>query len=145
MLLLLAAGIFVVTFWMVFEGFTWIAFVLLVVLDAMLLLFSTLTVVIGDSMLEITFGPGMIRKRFELRDVCECREVRNPFWYGWGIHWTPHGWVYNVSGSRAVELCMRNGKRYRIGTDAPEELMGAIRRALGVFSSPPNVNQPHAF
>ncbi len=143
MLLVLTVGISVVTFWMVFEGFNWIAFVALVVLDVALILFSTLTVVIADGTLEVIFGPGMMRKRFELRDVCECRAVTNPFW--WGIRWTPQGWLYNVFGSRAVELSMRNGKRYRIGTDAPEELVEAIHRALGVSSSHPNVDHPHSF
>ncbi len=40
------------------------------------------------------------------------------------------GWLYNVSGTDAVELKMKNGKRYRIGTDVPGELAEAIRQAI---------------
>jgi hypothetical protein len=144
MLVLLAAGIFFVTFWMVFEGFHWIAFVVLVVLDVTLLVFSTMTVAITDSTLDITFGPGLIHKRVDLQDISECFVVTNPFWYGLGIHLTPHGWLYNVSGNRAVELSLRNGKRYRIGTDEPQELLAAIQRVIGFPPVPQNLAQPHA-
>lgn len=53
-----------------------------------------------------------------------------PLYYGWGIHLTPHGWLYNVSGSDAVEIRMKTGKKYRIGTDVPEELERAISRSI---------------
>jgi hypothetical protein len=35
-------------------------------------------------------------------------------------------WVWNVSGLDAVELTLRSGRRFRIGTDEPEELAKAI-------------------
>jgi len=47
-----------------------------------------------------------------------------------GIRWMWPGWLYNVSGTDAVELKMKNGKRYRIGTDVPGELAEAIRQAI---------------
>jgi hypothetical protein len=53
--------------------------------------------------------------------------VKNPWYYGWGIHLIPGGWLYNVSGWEAVELQMKNGNKYRIGTDDPQGLMDAIR------------------
>lgn len=40
------------------------------------------------------------------------------------------GWLYNVEGLGATELRMRNGRRYRIGTDEPERLETAIKDAL---------------
>ncbi len=86
----------------------------------------------------------MIHKRFDLRDVRECLAVTNPFWYGWRIRWTPHGWLYNVSGGRAVDLSMRNGKHYRIGTDAPEDLVKAVQRVIASRSPTPNVMQAHS-
>jgi hypothetical protein len=63
-----------------------------------------------------------------------------PWYAGWGIRWTGDGWLYNVSGLRAVELRTRHGKRYLIGTDRPEELEAAIRQAAapaGVLLSEP--------
>lgn len=40
---------------------------------------------------------------------------------------TPHGWFYNVSGLSAVEIKLKTGIKYRIGTDVPQELEEAIR------------------
>ena len=51
------------------------------------------------------------------------------WWYGWGIHLTPYGWLYNVSGWDAVAITLRNGRRVSLGTDQPNELCAAIRRS----------------
>jgi len=39
-------------------------------------------------------------------------------------------WIFNVSGFDAVELIMKNGKIYRIGTDEPIKLESAITVAV---------------
>jgi hypothetical protein len=39
-------------------------------------------------------------------------------------------WIFNVSGFDAVEIIMRNGKIYRIGTDIPSGLEAAIKQAI---------------
>jgi len=39
-------------------------------------------------------------------------------------------WIYNVSGWSAVEIIMKNGKIYRIGTDTPSELEAAIKQSI---------------
>ena len=54
------------------------------------------------------------------------RQVRNKWWYGWGIRKIPKGWMYNVWGLDAVELEMESGKVFRIGTDEPDQLLGAL-------------------
>jgi len=94
-------------------------------------LFSTLTVEVDARQLRFRFGLGLIRKRIDLSDVRHFAVVRNPWWYGWGIHFTPRGMLYNVSGSGAVELQLDNGKRLRIGTDEPEALCSALEQILG--------------
>jgi hypothetical protein len=40
------------------------------------------------------------------------------------------GWLYNVFGSFAVEIRLKNGKKYRIGTDDPQGLNNAIQQDL---------------
>ena len=40
----------------------------------------------------------------------------------------PYMWIYNVSGFDAVEIILKNGKIYRIGTDVPKELEVAINK-----------------
>ena len=94
------------------------------------LLFSTMRITVDSTHLRIRFGIGLIRKSFLLRDILRCRIVRNPWWYGWGIRLIPGGWLFNVSGFMAVEIVIRNGKLYRIGSSAPEKLKGAIESGI---------------
>ncbi|MFC2021455.1 hypothetical protein ACFLU1_06740 [Chloroflexota bacterium] len=107
-----------------------IAIGVLVFIAVALVLFSSLTVVIREEELEVRFGPGPIRKRFKLNEIESCQVVKNHWYYGWGIRLTPHGVLYNVSGFDAVEIKLRTGKKFRIGTDVPRELEEAIRQAI---------------
>ncbi len=99
-------------------------------------LFWSLTVAVDDARLEIRFGPGLIRTRWPLNDIASCRPVRTWFWHGWGVHWTFDGWLYNVSGFGAVEVTLRSGRRFRIGTDEPMALAEAIQKAAGLTPAP---------
>jgi hypothetical protein len=110
-------------------GINWIAIGVLVVLAVALVLFPSLTVVIWAEELEVRFGPGTIRKRFKLNEIESCQVVKNPWYYGWGIRLTPRGMLFRVSGFYAVEIKLRTGKKYLIGTDVPQELEEAIRQA----------------
>ena len=112
------------------SGINGIAIGVLIFIAVALVLFSSLTVVIWEDELEIRFGPGLIRKRFKLNEIESCKVVKNHWYYGWGIRLTPHGWLYNVSGFYAVEIMLRMGKKYRIGTNVPQELEVAIQSAL---------------
>jgi hypothetical protein len=99
-----------------------------------LVLFSTLTVEVTESSVVLKFGPGLIRKRFPLSSIRSVRAVRNEWYYGWGIHMLPRGWLYNVSGLDAVELELMDDCIHRIGTDQPSELLRAMRDACGMMS-----------
>jgi hypothetical protein len=46
-------------------------------------------------------------------------------------------WIYNVSGFDAVEILMKSGKRYRIGTDQPEELVQTILQPINEINKRP--------
>ena len=111
-------------------GINWIAIAVLVVIAVALVLFYSLTVVIREDELEVRFGPGLIRKRFKLNEIESCQAVKNPWYYGWGIRLTPHGMLFRVSGVHAVQIKLRTGKKFRIGTDVPQELEEAIRQAI---------------
>ena len=56
-------------------------------------LFGWLTVEINEQFLVCRLGVGLIRKRFALRDIENEKTVRNCWYYGWGIRWTPYGWL----------------------------------------------------
>ena len=102
----------------------------IILLGAAAVLFGSLTTEITDGVLHCRFGPGLFHKRFPLREVVTVEPVRNSWIWGWGIRYTPHGWLYNVSGLDAVELSLESGKRVRIGTDRPQELARAIRQSI---------------
>jgi hypothetical protein len=93
-------------------------------------LFSSLTVEVTGSELRWYFGPGFWKKSVPLADLREVEPVRNKWWYGLGIRYTPHGWLYNVSGLDAVEVRLAGGVKRRIGTDDPAGLVAALRGRL---------------
>lgn len=90
--------------------------------------FGTLTVAIDGQFLKFRFGWGIFRKKFLLNEIASVRKVKNHWYYGWGIRlwFWPKMWIFNISGFDAVELTMKNGKIYRIGTDEPNALEEAL-------------------
>jgi hypothetical protein len=90
--------------------------------------FASLQVIVDEKYLRIKFGYGVFQKKFSLEDVVSAKTVKNHFYYGWGVRlWLwPKMWIYNVSGFDAVEIKLKNGKTYRIGTDEPQKLEQAI-------------------
>jgi len=97
-----------------------------------LILFYRLNVTIDDEMLCASFGPGIIRKRVPLADIVRCEPIRIRWWYGWGIHVTPCGWLYNVSGFDAVAITLRDSRKFALGTDDPHGLTAGVRDAIRV-------------
>lgn len=108
-----------------------LAFVAAILL--VLAMFSTLTLVVDDRHLSFHFTFGLIHKRIALADIRHLRPVRNPWYYGWGIHRYPGGVLYNVSGLQAVEVLLQGGTRLRIGTDEPNAVCHAIEAVIGAL------------
>ena len=93
-------------------------------------LFHSLTVRVTVNDISLSFGVGLIQKEFMIGDVEQASIVRTRWYHGWGIKKIWGGWLYNVSGFDAVQLKMRNGKVYQIGTDQPDQLLAAITDAM---------------
>ena len=93
-------------------------------------LFHSLTVKVTQDVISLKFGSGPIGKQFAVSDVESAKVVTNRWYYGWGIKMIPHGWLFNVSGFDAVEIQLQNGRKYRIGTDEPDELCSAIEAVI---------------
>ena len=94
--------------------------------------FSSLKVMVDENHLRIKFGYGIFKKRFMLKEIVSARIVKNHWYYGWGIRvwFWPYMLIYNVSGFDAVEITMKNGKIYRIGTDEPTKLERVILQSI---------------
>jgi hypothetical protein len=105
--------------------------IVLIMLVVCLLLFSYLTIEIRDGFLIWMFGFGLIRKKVPVSEIIRVTPVKTTLLQGWGIHWTSGGWLYNVSGYQAVEFELKNGKKFRLGTDEPEELVRTVSKLVG--------------
>jgi len=92
------------------------------------IVFSKLAIKIDGESLEASFATGLIRKKVPLAEIAACEPIRIRWWYGWGIHLTPYGWLYNVSGLDAVAITLVNGRKFALGSDDPQGLVDAIRR-----------------
>jgi hypothetical protein len=108
----------------------WLVFALFGLLALGLLTYATLTVKVDVEQVRVHFGIGLIRKSIPLVDIARCDIVRTPTWWGWGMHWTPSGWLYNVSGRAAVRLEMTSQRPVMIGSDEAERLKAAIDAGL---------------
>lgn len=90
------------------------------------IVFNRLTVTVRAGEVSAAFGWGWPRRTFAFHDVAAVRHVRNSWIYGWGSRWIPGGWMYNVWGREAVELYLTSGRKFRIGTDEPNQLLAAF-------------------
>jgi hypothetical protein len=105
-----------------------LAFLIAILVLGVAAIFRKLTIKIDDVYVRAIFGPGLTLRKIKLCEIAACEPIRIRWWYGWGIHPTPYGLLYNVSGWDAVALTLRNGRRVSLGTDQPNELCAAIRR-----------------
>jgi len=99
----------------------------LLVVGAVVLWFNWLTVTIDGDRVVVAFGRGWPRRTIKVRNIAGFGPVRNKWYYGWGIRKIPRGWMYNVWGLDAVEIELSNGRKFRIGTDEPGDLIAALK------------------
>jgi hypothetical protein len=98
----------------------------LVVMLAVAIVFSSLTVEVNDSELQWSFGPGFWTYRLPLGEIEGVAIVRNHWWNGFGIRRGFGFRLYNVQGLDAVEVRMKSSDVRRIGTDDPQGLAAAL-------------------
>jgi hypothetical protein len=103
-----------------------------------LLIFYKLTIIISSTHVSFKMGIGLVSKSYNISDLIFCRQVTNSALNGIGIRMLPNGWLYSVTGLKAVELQFKNRKSViRIGTDRPEEICELIQLKI---SGEPFVN-----
>lgn len=100
-------------------------------------LFGALTIEVSRERLSFRFGPGGWGKSLALRDVADVAPARSRWLEGIGIRVTGRGMLYNVAVGSAVEITLRSGTRFRLGTDEPERLARAILDARGIADAHP--------
>ncbi|MDS0300210.1 DUF6141 family protein [Halogeometricum sp. S1BR25-6] len=63
-------------------------------------------------------------ERYESTEYSPLREFG-----GWGIRWAPGKLAYNVSGKQGVWIERTNGRAVLVGSQRPDEFLGAIEDA----------------
>ena len=104
----------------------WLVVALFVVLAVAFLLFWKLTVEVDAREVRFHFGIGIIGRTVAIADIVRCQRIRVRMWWGWGLHWTPSGWLYNVGGRDAIRLELARERPVIIGTDDAEALKRVI-------------------
>jgi len=101
---------------------------------AALAVFWTMTVEVTPVHFRFWFGPGLFRKSLPTALIATCEPVDGIL--AWGIHYAgKRGWLYNVSGRKAVALALHDGRRLMVGTDEPEALCRAVLAAQAAFAA----------
>ncbi len=99
------------------------------------ILFYSLTITITETELIAYFGIGVIKKRIPLESILYCTPTKINIFYGWGIKKVRRGWMFNISGLKVVDLELRNGKRFVIGCNNPQEVCEVLKQLTGIENS----------
>jgi hypothetical protein len=104
----------------------WPVVALYVIIVSAFVLLATLTVEVDAERVRLRFGVGLIGRSVAMADITACEIVRTPVRWGWGLHWTPSGWLYNVAGRDAVRIELSGERAVIIGSDDAPALLRAI-------------------
>lgn len=99
-----------------------------VIIAVAAMLFSALTIKVGEGNITWFFGPKFWTKSLELSEIESVQEIRTKWYQGLGVRLTSTGWLYNVSGLTAVELKLKDGTTVSLGTNDPINLIKAIEQ-----------------
>lgn len=96
-----------------------------------LLTFYQLTIRISNDSISFRLGIGLVGKTYRFSEIKSCKAVTNSSLNGIGIRMISNGWLYNVTGLKAIELQFKNHESVvRIGTDKAEEIANLINSEI---------------
>lgn len=93
---------------------------------AVMLGLGRMRVVVDGREIRVTFPLGWPRTVIPLAELKEARGARLSWWWGWGLRWTPRGWLWRLRGLHAVALERTNGRVFHVGVDEPRKLLDAL-------------------
>jgi hypothetical protein len=100
----------------------------------LLLMFYRMVIVVDQTSVSFILGIGLLYKKYPIDQLKDCRPVVNSLVYGIGIRPILNGLLYNVTGTKAIELTFNESEKViRLGTDKPDEIaemvMGILKKA----------------
>ena len=90
----------------------------------LLITFSSLKMIteVDRDGIRVKYAP-FINKKFYWEDIDNAKVLDYGFVGGWGVRlFTKYGTVYNVKGSEGLYIILKNGKKFVIGSQRPDEL-----------------------
>lgn len=93
--------------------------------------YSSLMVEVDAQDVRLFFGRGIIRRTIPRQKIAQAEQVRNSWWYGWGIRLTPHGWMWNISGLDAVDLTLYQRQKISHRYRSASSLIGCTPPSSG--------------
>ena len=101
--------------------------VILIVAELCALNVTVLTIQVNSRQLNWKFGIGIPKGSINIKDIVSVEQVRNKWWYGFGIRRISSGAkLYNVEGLDAIEITNNEGKQIRLGTNDPKKLLRTL-------------------
>jgi hypothetical protein len=95
------------------------------------IVFSTMTIDVSDDAVEWWFTFGLLRQRVAMSEIQFATSTRVSLLNGLGIRTNGRDWLWIVSGSNAVTLELRNGKKIGLGSPEAQDLAVLIDGIIG--------------
>lgn len=106
--------------------------ILIIISLAIILLFFKLTIRVDGEYVRFSFGIGLICGKYRVADIEFCRSI-SYLPLGFGIRFRPGVILFNVSGTKAIELSLRGkSRKIWIGTNYPDEIIGFINSKINL-------------
>lgn len=106
-----------------------------IILIAISLLFLSMRLItqVDEKGIRFRFFP-FVKGHYQWHEIASAQIVDYGFVGGWGIRlFTSYGTIYNVKGSKGLAVELKDGKKFCLGTQRPEELQT-------ILSSIPSTN-----
>ena len=92
-----------------------------------LITFFKLVIEVDRVHVSFKLGIGLFSRQYKISNLKNCKPVKYSFFNGIGIRMFSNGWLYNVTGTKAIELSFKDSdKIIRIGTNNPDEIAEII-------------------
>lgn len=92
-------------------------------------LLSWMEILVIDDRIEIIMGPGLYRKKLDIRNIKELDTTKIP-WYSTGIKKIRKGWLVGVDSSPGLRIEFKDGKCLVLGTDDLDRLMNVVQERM---------------
>ncbi|MCF7512665.1 hypothetical protein KIJ96_15535 [Pseudoalteromonas piscicida] len=104
----------------------------LVILALVAFIFYGLTIQVNQEQQTLSwwFGPSVAKMTLKFDDIDYVQPVTNSLRHGIGMRISTDGWVYTVAGFKALEVVMKDGTKYRLGTNDQSNLVTAMESKL---------------